>query len=474
VNQGNQMSETKQSTDEKMPILNLSTGTAPEPTTIEGYKHLTKSLRQEIEILKKELNEVRSTMLMRMVHDKAKRHQIGLKSGVRLQSLVDKVKNDEDAHNKLSEHELSQKKREAEIIARREAAHNRLMRRREKSQPRTNGKKTKKTPKTSVHPEVVQERLGTGAVDVEDFIVNFSHGPLGLHLEEIHDCSFSAFVAETQNNSQAKRAGLEVGDILIKIKGKSMEDIPFDDTIQTLMASGRPLKLTFRRRIKVYCDHTEGLDGCGHMHGHIFSFDATHGDLGFALEEMSNATLNGVRYDLCVTDVVLDGPASQKGLKSLDVLVGINGDSVGGLGFEETCLLLVKSPRPMSLHFFRFSKENDTIEMGTDYLHEEVIFILQYVDLALSRKFNNSIVNISKKDEINLKKIQVATHELNTIKASLRSLLDEGALHSDRQTCVQVLKNLRSCLASLDEAQMAVNFVGQKNGNSDKKSKKKN
>ena len=63
------------------------------------------------------------------------------------------------------------------------------------------------------------------------------HRPLGLHLEEIHDCSYAAFVAETQEGSQAAASGLKIGDILIKIKNQSMEDIPFDDTIQTLMAT---------------------------------------------------------------------------------------------------------------------------------------------------------------------------------------------------------------------------------------------
>jgi hypothetical protein len=458
------MAETK--APSKMPDLNLSTGVGPVPSTMEGYQQLAESLKGEIDILKRELTEVRTTMLMRMVHAKAKRKKSSGKLQA-MQGLVKKAGIDAKAHSTFDDHEASQKQRAAEIIARRDAAHERLMRRRVNV---TNAKGKKKKNQTSVHPELMHERVGTDAVDVDDFVVTFDHGPLGLHLEEIHDCSYAAFVAETQEGSQAAASGLKIGDILIKIKNQSMEDIPFDDTIQTLMATGRPLVLMFRRRLKVYCDHAEGIDGAGHMHGGITSFDAGSGDLGFSLEEMSNATLNGVRYDLCVTDVNKRGQAYERGLRSLDVLVGINGDSVGGLGFEETRHLLVKSPRPMSLHFLRFSEGPDTIEMGTDYLHEEVLFVLQYVDLATERKGSKKkdLAKMSKKDEAKLKTLQTKRHTLQTIKGALVHLLDEGALHSDRETCAELLGKIRTAIQELDECQNAVDMIGQ-----GKKKKKK-
>jgi len=452
------MAETK----EPMPPLDLVTGEGPVPTTIDGYKQLTQGLKGEIDVLKKELTEVRSTMLMRMVHAKAKRDRSGLKTGTRLKGLVDKAHVDATERRRLDDHEVSRSKRKAEIRARRDAAHDRLVRRRQ-SQSAGGGGAKKKKKKTAVQPSLMNQKIGTDAVDVDDFIVEFEHGPLGLHLEEIHDCNYGAFVAETQVGSQAASTGLEVGDILIKIKQKSMEDVPFDDAIQILMATGRPLQLTFRRRLKVYCDHAEGLDGAGHMHGSVYSFDAGRGNLGFALEEMSNATLNGVRYDLCVTDVVRDGAAVSKGLKSLDVLVGLNGDSVGGLGFEETRALLVKSPRPMSLHFFRFGKGKDNIEMGTDYLHEEVVFVLQYVDLATARRFNRQadLSKMTRKDEQKVKNLQDARHKLTDTKNTLVSLLDEGALHTDRESCVELLVKIRERITELDIAQAAVDSIGE-------------
>lgn len=454
------MAETKHPTEE-MPDLVLATGQTPEPSTLDGYKQLTESLRQDIDILKKELSEVRSTMLMHMIHAKAKKNQFTLKSdGARLKNIVIKARDSERARNTLSKHEFSRRKREKEMLARREAAHRRLIKRRQNLQG-TPSRKNKKD-KTSVHPEVIHERLGTDAVDIEDYTVQFEHGPLGIHLEEIYDNNYSAFVAETKNNSQAEKGGLQAGDILLKIKKKSMEDVPFDDAIQTLMASDRPLNITFRRRIKVYCDHAEGLDGAGHMHGTVYSFDANPGDLGFSLEEMSNATLTGIRYDLCVTDVKQDGPAARKGLKSLDILVGINGDSVGGLGFEETRLLLVKSPRPMSLHFFRFTLGQGTIELGTDYLHEEVVYVLQYVDLASSRLFNQvELAKMTRKDEAKVKNLQTARHELSKVKERLVSLLDGGALHSDRDLCMNVLKIIRQAIVDMESAQAAVDAIGQ-------------
>ena len=361
-------------------------------------------------------------------------------------------------------------------MARREAAHKRLLRRRQsQSGYGKEGEKKLKRQQTSVHPTVVHQRVGTDAADVDDFIVSFTHGPLGLHLEEIHDCNYGAFVAETQVGSQAGISRLQVGDILIKIKSQSMEDVSFDDAVQILMATGRPLNLTFRRRLKVFCDHAEGLDGAGHMHGCVYSFDAGLGNLGFALEEMSNSTLNGVRYDLCVTDIGGHGAAAEKGLKSLDILVGLNGDSVGGLGFEETRDLLVKSPRPMSMHFFRFGEGKATIEMGTDYLHEEVIFVLQYVALATQRRFDRKadLSKMTRKDELKVKSLQGARHNLNKLKNRLVSLLDEGVLHTDRDSCVDLLSQIRSCITELDITQAAVDAIGAAKIDKIEKEKKK-
>ena len=182
------MAETKHST-EKMPDLVLATGETPEPTTLDGYKQLTESLRQDIDILKKELSEVRSTMLMHMIHAKAKKNQLTLKSdGARLKNIVIKARDSERARNTLSKHEFSRRKREKEMLARREAAHLRLIKRRQNLQG-TPSRKNKKD-KTSVHPEVIHERVGTDAVDIEDYTVQFEHGPLGIHLEEIYDNNY--------------------------------------------------------------------------------------------------------------------------------------------------------------------------------------------------------------------------------------------------------------------------------------------
>ena len=158
------MAETK--APSKMPDLNLSTGVGPVPSTMEGYQQLAESLKGEIDILKRELTEVRTTMLMRMVHAKAKRKKSSGKLQA-MQGLVKKAGIDAKAHSTYDDHEASQKQRAAEIIARRDAAHERLMRRRENV---TNAKGKKKKNQTSVHPELMHERVGTDAVDVDDFV----------------------------------------------------------------------------------------------------------------------------------------------------------------------------------------------------------------------------------------------------------------------------------------------------------------
>lgn len=47
-------------------------------------------------------------------------------------------------------------------------------------------------------------------------------------------------------------------------------------------------------------------------------------------------------------------------------------------------------------------------------------------------------------------------------------LLDEGALHSDRETCAELLGKIRTAIQELDECQNAVDMIGQ-----GKKKKKK-
>ena len=167
----------------------------------------------------------------------------------------------------MSTHERSIARRDAAIKARRQAAHARLMNRRLVGTQK--GKQsTKVLPNNPDSPGV-----GTNACDVHDFTIEIQHGPMGLHLEEIHDHKYGAYVASVIPESQASNLGLKTGDVLTSIDSEPLENICFDDAIQMLMAHDRPLGIGFRRRLTVYCDHTEGFDGKGTMHGRIFSLN---------------------------------------------------------------------------------------------------------------------------------------------------------------------------------------------------------
>ena len=280
-----------QSVSTMLKAIEPTPGLPPGPLADENV-----ALKQKILRLEQELSEVRATMMHRMqVEQRRKR------ANRQFINLVNKASTDGRASRIEDEHELSRRKREAAVNARREAAHARLAKRRSLIAER---KKTKKASKQKIAPDSpsMSHGVGTDACDVKDFVVTMTHGPLGLHLEEIHDCTFGTFVADTVEGSQAREQGLQMGDMLTSVSGETMEDVSFDDVIQILMASARPMQLGFRRRMRVYCDHAHGSDGLGHMHGAIFSVDITDKDMGFEFDEQTNSTLSGVRYDCHVSD----------------------------------------------------------------------------------------------------------------------------------------------------------------------------
>ena len=71
------------------------------------------------------------------------------------------------------------------------------------------------------------------------------------------------------------------------------------------------------------------------------------------------------------------------------------------------------------------------------------------------------LAKMTRKDEVKVKNLQTARHELSKVKERLVSLLDGGALHSDRDLCINVLKIIRQAIADMEVAQAAVDAIGQ-------------
>ena len=436
-------------------------------------KHIIKALRQE-------LVEVRATMLARITMERARRQVatnnsnsgriLGPSKIPALRAVVRRAHDASIVDKHMSAHDASIARRDANIIARRKASHERLVRRR-----LVVSQKGKKVSTKVIPNKPVSQGVGTNACDVHDFTVTMEHGPMGLHLEEIHDYKFGTYVASVMPESQAFKLGLKTGDILTSVGDENLQDINFDDGIQLLMASDRPLSLGFRRRLTVFCDHAEGKDGRGTMHGRIFSLELDEGEVGFGLAEQTNSTLSGVRFDCCIEEVFKHGLLSGAGLQTGDILLGLNGDSAGDLGFEDTHDLLHAAERPVCLHFFRFETGEQAFELGTDYLHEDVITVLQYTDMVVHRG-NYQVpegISLSKKERKLLKVHAEALARLDSGRSELIGMLENDALHTARSSVMMGVAGMRGLFRSVDQALANVLAVVSKRMAKNAKNKKR-
>jgi hypothetical protein len=436
-------------------------------------------LKHQIIALRQELLEVRATMLARITMERARRQvatnnanivrNLGSGKEPALRALVQRVHDVSIVDKHMSAHERSIARRDAAIRERRKASHSRLMRR------RLVGSKGKKVATKVLPNKPVSQGVGTNACDVHDFTVEMQHGPMGLHLEESHDCKYGTYVASVMPESQASSLKLQTGDILTSVGDEVLQDIHFDDAIQMLMASDRPLRLGFRRRLTVFCDHAEGKDGSGTMHGRIFSLDLGAGEIGFELAEQTNSTLSEVRFDCCVQEVYQHGLLSGAGLRAGDILLGLNGDSAGDLGFEDTHDLLLAAERPACLHFFRFEKGDQAFELGTDYLHEDVISVLQYTDMVVHRGNYAAPegVSFSKKERKLLKVHADALARLDDGRNELIGMLEKDALHTARSSVVMGVASMRGLFRAVDDALADVLTVVAKHVVKNNKKKKR-
>lgn len=431
-------------------------------------------LKQHIEKLEQELLEVRQTMLARIALERARR-KINISESissskllksekiVAFRKIVKKVQEKIIVDKHLEVHQKSSEKRDMILKERRECAHARLTKRRLNGSQKTKKGATKVLPGTSALPS---QAIGTNACDVHDFEITIDHGPMGLHLEEIHDHIYGTYVGSVIPGSQADFAGLKTGDILTALDDIVLEDVPFDDAIQMLMASNRPVKVCFRRRLKVFCDHAEGEDGQGKMHGRIYSLNLDAEEPGFTLSEQTNSTISGVRFDTKVDHISAHGEMSGTGLKIGDVLLGINGDSVGDLGYEDTYSLLQAVERPACLHFFRFtdSAEEHSFQVGTDYLHEEVIMILQYARMVVDRGPYNlpDGIKLSSKEKLKIKSHIEAVANLEGGQRELVEMLEKDSLHTHRSSVMMAVAAMRGLFASVDQTMADLMIMASK------------
>eukprot|EP01035_Chromulina_nebulosa_P019366 gene19366-25233_t len=83
------------------------------------------------------------------------------------------------------------------------------------------------------------------------FDCSFDTGPMGLTLTK--DFKNSAVVSKIVKDGVANSNGVEVGDLVIGIMGKSMND--YDEIMHMILCMPRPIKLTFSRIVKLNKPH---------------------------------------------------------------------------------------------------------------------------------------------------------------------------------------------------------------------------
>ena len=134
-------------------------------------------------------------------------------------------------------------------------------------------------------------------------------------------------------------------------------------------------------------------------------------------------------------------------------MLGLNGDSAGDLGYEETSSLLLAAERPVCLHFFRFETGAQSFEIGTDYLHEDVITVLQYADIVVKRGRYQlpAGINLSKKEKKVEKAHADAVRMLDEGRSELIALLEKDALHTARSSVMMGVAAMRGLFASVDQ-----------------------
>lgn len=72
-------------------------------------------------------------------------------------------------------------------------------------------------------------------------VVEFQEGPLGLSLDD------RLVVRTVRPDGQAARGGVQVGDRVIRVQGKEVEELGPTDALERLQSGDRPMQLEFDR-----------------------------------------------------------------------------------------------------------------------------------------------------------------------------------------------------------------------------------
>ncbi len=191
------------------------------------------------------------------------------------------------------------------------------------------------------HGKVSRGRLGIKVQDVDQQLAD----TFGLEKPE------GALVSSVEKNSPAARAGIEVGDVILKFDGNAVDSSAALPPLVSALSPGSPASIELWRK------------------GNLMKISLNVGELKVAGEQSRANDENKVGLGLTVrpltknerrqADVasgllvenVEDGPAARAGIRPGDVILSVNGENPGRIG--KLSSLANKNHKPLALLILR-------------------------------------------------------------------------------------------------------------------------
>ena len=196
--------------------------------------------------------------------------------------------------------------------------------------------------------DVMRQLIATGTV---------THGSLGVQTQDLTDdiaralgtpAGQGAVVTRVQPGSSAASAGLQAGDVIVKVDGRPVHGASDFHNAEGLAPVGSSLALELVREGKTV-DVSAKLaahQGASAI-GSAVDARLTGADLGEADLRTRSEGLNGVR----VSRVAANSRAAQAGLQAGDLIVGVNQADIKGL--DDLKNVLARRPRQVLLSVVR-------------------------------------------------------------------------------------------------------------------------
>lgn len=216
-----------------------------------------------------------------------------------------------------------------------------------------------------------------------------------LRLEKWYSERFVHVLGEMDLGGPAEKAGMHDGDLLLEVNGEAAESLKHEEIVDRVRKSGRVLTLTiispegldfytklglppllFCKEVKIKKQHrsvsatwiNEDEEQCGKSR----LCTVLKGSLGFGFDLSSFEQKPGVY----ISQVVAGGPGDKAGLQKGDVVLGVNGNSVGEKTLEDVILLMKEQGSKVSLQVMQKSDQKEPEpETFRDEGEEEISYL---------------------------------------------------------------------------------------------------